>query len=156
MKPLQIKIFTPKEKKELIARLNEQFGIKDIKGIFTMRGNERLFLFQGNITINQIREIESTIPIERVGIYFGKNINGQIRLSIEGVQLLKDQITKNIFYLNDEQMKLWVKGNELNIKTGKNEFVIIKYKDDFLGTGKASAEKITNFIPKNRRLKEKS
>ena len=31
----------------------------------------------------------------------------------------------------------------------------MKYKDNFLGTGKASENKISNFIPKNRRLKEK-
>ncbi len=37
-------------------------------------------------------------------------------------------------------------------------FVVIKnsLKGDFLGTGKASAQKITNFIPKGRRLKERS
>ena len=28
----------------------------------------------------------------------------------------------------------------------------MKYKDDFLGSGKASEKKISNFIPKNRRL----
>jgi len=31
----------------------------------------------------------------------------------------------------------------------------MKYKNDFLGTGKASENKIGNFIPKNRRLKHK-
>jgi NOL1/NOP2/fmu family ribosome biogenesis protein len=31
-----------------------------------------------------------------------------------------------------------MKGRELNIKTGKKGFVVIKYKNDFLGTGKAS------------------
>ena len=35
----------------------------------------------------------------------------------------------------------------------KHGFLAMKQKDDFLGTGKASAEKIGNFIPKNRRLK---
>ena len=49
-----------------------------------------------------------------------------------------------------------MKGNELEIQTGKKGFLIIKYKNDFLGCGKASEPKITNFIPKNRRLKEKS
>ena len=83
-------------------------------------------------------------------------MDNKIRLSIEGVQLLKDQITKNIFEINDEQLELWMKGNELNIKTGKNDFLIMKHNNDFVGCGKASAEKITNFIPKNRRLREKN
>jgi len=150
-----LKIFTSKEKEKLVEQLSKQFGIKKVDGIISMRGRERLFLFQGILNEKQIHEIESTIPIERVGIYFGKDINGQIRLSIEGVHILKNQITKNIFELNEEQLDLWMKGNELNIKSGKNGFVIMKYQDNYFGTGKASEEKITNFIPKNRRLKER-
>lgn len=156
MKPPQLKIFNPREKAKLVAQLKEQFGIRNVEGIISMRGRERLFIFQGNLDEEEIRELEKTLPVERIGVYFGKDINGKIRLSIEGVQLLKDQITKNIFEMNEEQLKLWMKGNELNVKSGKEGFVIMKYKDDFLGTGKASAEKITNFIPKNRRLKERN
>lgn len=156
MKPPQLKIFTQKEKAKLVAQLKKQFGITELKGIISMRGRERLFLFQGNLDEKQIHELEKTLPVERVGIYFGKDINGQIRLSIEGVQLLKNQITKNIFEINNEKAELWMKGNELNVKSGLQGFVIIKYNEDFLGTGKASEEKITNFIPKNRRLKERS
>jgi len=151
-----MKIFTSKEKEKLVAQLNKQFGIKEIEGIFSMRGQERLFLFSGDFSIKQIREIESTLPIERVGIYFGKFMDNKVRLSIEGVHALKSQITKNIFELDDEQLDLWMKGNELNIKTGKHDFLIMKYKDNFVGCGKASAEKITNFIPKNRRLRERN
>ena len=62
---------------------------------------------------------------------------------------------KNIFELNKEQAEEWMKGRELGIKTGKRGFLVMKYKDDFLGTGKASEEKIGNFIPKSRRLKNR-
>lgn len=152
-----LKILTEKEKAEIVAQLKKQFGIKNIDGIFTMRGAERIFLFTGSFTEKQIRELESTIPVERVGIYFGKDIGGQIRLSVEGAQFLKNQITKNIFKIPDDKtLELWMKGNELNIKSEMNGFVIMKYKNDFLGCGKASAEKITNFIPKNRRLRERN
>lgn len=151
-----LKIISLKEKAELVSQLNKQFGIKNVEGIISMRGQERLFLFQGNFNEKKIHELENTIPVERVGIYFGKLIGDKIRLSMEGVHLLKEQITKNIFELNKEQTEQWMRGNELPIKTGKNDFLIMKYQDDFLGCGKASAEKITNFIPKNRRLKERN
>jgi len=150
-----LKIFSQKEKQNIVEKLKKQFGIKNVEGIFIKRGEERLFLFQGDFTQKQIQELERTIPIERVGIYFGKIIHNEIRLSIEGVHLLKNQITKNIFELNKEQAELWMKGNELEIQTGKKGFVMMKYKDNFLGCGKASELKITNFIPKNRRLREK-
>ena len=48
-----------------------------------------------------------------------------------------------------------MKGHELPIKTGKRGFLIMKHGEDFLGAGKASENKIGNFIPKNRRLKER-
>ena len=80
---------------------------------------------------------------------------GEMRLSIDGIHLLQDQITKNMFELNEEQMLEWMHGSELQIKSGEKGFLIMKYKEDFLGTGKASEEKISNFIPKNRRLRFK-
>ena len=48
-----------------------------------------------------------------------------------------------------------MKGQQLDIKTGKRGMIIMKYKENFLGTGKASEEKIGNFIPKSRRVKER-
>ena len=153
---IPLKILSKKEKEELATQLEKQFGIKNAEGIFLMRGQERIFLFQGSLTEKQIKELETAVPVERVGVYFGKNINGQIRLSIEGTQMLKNQITKNIFELDDKQIELWMKGQEVLIETGKNDFLVMKYKDNFLGCGKASEKKITNFIPKNRRLREKN
>ena len=152
----QLKILNLNQKQEIVNKLKKQFGIKDIEGIFVKRGEERLFLFQGDFTPRQIYNLERTVPIERVGVYFGKIQNEKIRLSIEGVHILKNQITKNIFELEEKQAELWMKGNELEIQTGKNDFLIMKYKDDFLGCGKASKLKIGNYVPKSRRLKNKT
>ena len=156
-----LKILNSKEKEQIENKLNEQFGIKKIPGIIVKHGEEKLFLFTGEITEKQLREIEQRIPIERIGVYFAriaedKKGETKIRLSIEGSQILKEQITKNIFELDEKQTEEWMMGRELNIKTGKRDFLIMKYKDDFLGTGKASELKISNFIPKERRLKERS
>tara|TARA_Y100000034_G_scaffold45400_1_gene55842 strand:+ start:20607 stop:21065 length:459 start_codon:yes stop_codon:yes gene_type:complete len=149
----QLKILNKNEKQEIINKLNRQFEIKNIPGIILRRGEEKLFLFSGNFNEKQIKNLERTVPIERIGVYFAKIIKDEIRLSIEGTQILKNQINKNIFELNKEQIDLWMKGQELNIKTGEKGFLVMKYKNDFLGCGKASIEKITNFIPKSRRLK---
>ncbi len=151
-----LQILNKQEKQEILTELEEQFGIKEIPGIIVKRGEERLFLFQGSFDEEKIKLLESAVPIERVGIYFAKIQEGRIRLSIDGVQLFKNQITKNIFEIDKEQAEKWMHGSELDIPTGKRDFIIIKHKNDFLGTGKASAEKVTNFIPKNRRLKFRS
>ncbi|MFH1327084.1 MAG: hypothetical protein ABIH59_03080 [archaeon] len=144
------------EKQEILNKLQKQFGISELPGILLKIGQERIFLFQGSLNEKQIKELEyNRTNIERVGIYFGKQQGNEIRLSIDGVHLLKDQISKNTFELNKEQVNTWMHGSELNLKPGKKGFVIMTNKEDFLGTGKASEEKITNFIPKSRRLKFK-
>ena len=152
-----IKILNWHEKKEIEEKLNEQFGIDEVPGKIVVHGKERLFLYSGSMDEKEIKKLEEATFIERIGIYFAKiEENKDTRLSIEGTQILKEQIKKNVFELDKNLMEQWMKGSELNIKTGMKGFVVMKYKNDFIGSGKASEEKISNFIPKNRRLKEKS
>jgi NOL1/NOP2/fmu family ribosome biogenesis protein len=94
--------------------------------------------------------------VERSGVYFAKDEERGIRLSIEGTQILKDQIKKNVVELDEVEMQTWMMGHEVRKKTGLRGFVVLKHGNDFLGTGKASEEKITNFIPKSRRLKDRT
>lgn len=150
-----LEILNKEKTKEISEKLKEQFGIESINGIFVKKGRERIFLFQGDFSPEEIKDLEEITPIERAGVYIGKYVPAEesIRLSIEGTQVFKDQINKNIFELDKEQAERWMSGQELNLKPGTRGFVIMKYENDFLGCGKASEEKITNFIPKNRRLK---
>jgi NOL1/NOP2/fmu family ribosome biogenesis protein len=157
----RLHILNINEKEQILSLLREQFGVSSIPGILVKRGAERIFLFQGSFTPKEIKELEEYTQIERVGLYFAKIFQDRqgekhIRLSIEGSQILGNQVTKNIFELDDELAQKWMQGEELNIKTGKKGFLLMKHKNDFLGTGKASEEKIGNFIPKSRRLKSKS
>ena len=151
-----IKILNEQEKHEVENKLNEQFGIEKVHGLILRTGEERLFLFSGDFSEKDIKRLERTVVIERTGIYFAKFINDKIKLSIEGTQILKSQIKKNIFELKDEkQLEEWMMGQDLPIQTGKRDFLVIKYKEDFLGCGKASEDKIGNFIPKSRRLRHR-
>ena len=153
---IPLKFLNKQEKEKLIKKLNEQFGISEIPWRIARFGKERIMIFSGDISEKDIFEFDRFARIEGIGVYFAKEQNDGIRLSIEGVHLLKDQIKKNIFELNEEQAEQWMLGNELNITTGKKGFFVMKFKDDFLGTGKISENKISNFIPKPRRLKVKS
>ena len=156
-----LKIFNEEEKKKLVETLNSQFGIKSIQGIVTMRGKERLFLYKGSLTEKQIKNLEQDIPIERVGVYFAKLMPGEgIRLSIEGSQILASQINKNTFELSDKEAEEWMYGRDILLedlkKKPKQGLLIMTHKGDFLGTGKVSENKIGNYVPKNRRLKNRS
>ena len=128
---LPIKILSKSEKKEIEKKLQDQFGIDYIPGILLQRGQERIFLYQGDFSEEQIKILEKTSQVERIGLYFCKFQNEEIRLSIEGTQILKDQIKENIFELDKEQTELWMKGNELNVSSGMNGIVVMKYKNDF-------------------------
>ena len=158
------KILNSEEKSEILKLLEKQFGITQLQGSLIKKGAERIFLYTGTLTEKQIFRLEKRINIERLGVYFGKIIENkktqtkEIRLSIEGTQLLKEKVKKNIYNIPDnETLEKWMKGQELNFEDdhGLRGFVFIKYNEEFLGTGKASEKKISNFIPKNRRLKDK-
>lgn len=154
---MRLKILNQNEKREIENQLKKQFGIKEIQGILVKKSEDRIFIFQGSFNEKAIRKMEDLrIPLERVGIYFAKRINDQLRLSIEGIHILKDQITKNIYELDEKLAEEWMMGQDLLIGTGKRELLIMKYKDDLIGCGKASESKIGNYVPKSRRLKSKS
>jgi len=150
---MNIQFLNQNEKNKITEKLKEQFGIEKIPFNLIKIGQERIMAISEKIKKEEIEKIQNIAFIEGIGVYFAKEIENEIRLSIEGTHLLKEQISKNIFELNEKQAEQWMQGNELNLSTGKKGFIIIKFNDDFLGTGKASENKIGNFIPKNRRLK---
>lgn len=152
---IPLKFFNENEKERLLRQLNQQFGIKDLPWTPARLGKERIIVFSGNISGREVLNLDRVAHIEGIGLYFAKEQIDGIRLSIEGSQLLKKQITKNIFELDEKQAEQWMLGQELNIKTDKKGFFVVKFNDDFLGTGKVSENRITNFVPKQRRLKSR-
>ena len=150
-----IKILSLHEKRKIEQQLEEQFGIKEIPGEIIAWGSERLLLFTGEAEKYELEKIIESAALEKIGVYFAKVINGELKLTIEGSQILNEQIKKNIFEIDDEQAEEWMMGRELNISTGMKGFVVVKNKENYLGCGKASEYKITNFIPKERRLKNR-
>ncbi|VVB77695.1 Ribosomal RNA small subunit methyltransferase F [uncultured archaeon] len=147
MKPL-----TSTDKKKIIEQLNKQFGITQIPQLIIQFGKEKLRLYSGNLSKEELYYLDNEIRIENIGLYFAKWENDGIRLTLDGVQLFRNQITKNILELDEKQANDWLKGNDLDIKTDYG-WKILKYKNEFIGCGKSTGERITNFMPKERRVK---
>jgi NOL1/NOP2/fmu family ribosome biogenesis protein len=145
-------ILTSKEKKKLIEQLNNQFGIEKIEYPIIKFGNDRFRIFTGELSKDILDALQKELRIETAGLYFAKQEKDGLRLTIDGILLLKNQIAKNIIELDQKQTLEWLKGQELYIKYS-NCFVILKHDNDFLGCGKSTGKKITNFVPKERRLK---
>ncbi len=147
MKPL-----TSSDKKKILEQLNKQFGIKELPYLLIQFGKEKLRIYTGNLSKEELYHLDNEARIETIGLYFAKWENNELRLTLDGVQFLKSQITKNILELNDKQADEWLKGNDLDIKT-ETGWKILKYDNEFLGCGKSTGEKISNFVPKERRIK---
>ena len=93
-------------------------------------------------------------------------------MSIDAVQILKP--SKRIIDLGVEEMREWLRGINILIrrkegdkekegeKEGversnlKNGFYVVRFKKIFLGMGKYSNGVLHNYLPKSRRVKEKS
>ena len=146
-----MKILYSTEKKKILKQLNEQFGITALPYLLVQFGKGKIKAYSGNLSTEELRVLDKNINIENIGLYF-LNINEGIRLTFDGISLFKNQITKNILELNNSQTEEWMKGNDLMINTNKG-FVVLKNNNEFIGCGKSTGEKITNFVPKERRIK---
>lgn len=147
-----MKIIRSTPKKKILAQLNEQFGITKLPYLLLRFGKEKLRAYSGNLSAEELNKLDSELRIENIGLYFVKEQIDGLRLTFDGIQLFKNQITKNILDLNDKQANEWLRGQDLNIQTDR-AFKILKHKNEFIGCGKSTGERITNFVPKERRIK---
>jgi len=138
-----------KDKKLLIKNLEEQFGfLGKLNYSFFVNSNKRVFILNPNVDIDF-----SKIHVNSLGLYFA-NIEKELRLSIEGSQLIGPHSTKNILELNETKLKSWISGKDITTQEEFSGFVLIKHNNDFYGTGKYKDNKILNYIPKERRIKD--
>jgi len=147
-----MKVILSSQKKKIIQQLNEQYGISELPYLLIKFGREKIRLYSGNLSTEELNVLDANLRIENIGLYFAKEQIDGIRLTLDGIQVVKDQITKNILELDDKQAEEWLRGNDLLIKSD-NAFKILKHKNEFIGCGKSTGERITNFVPKERRIK---
>ena len=146
-----MKILSSSQKKKIINNLNEQYGITFLPYLLIKFGKEKIRLYSGNLSKNELINLDRNLRIENIGIYFAKEQPDGIRLTIDSVNLIN--INKNILEINNDESEKWLKGYDLAINTSKG-FKILKNNDDFIGCGKSTGQKISNFVPKERRVKD--
>ncbi len=144
------KVLDRKDKKRFLELLKEQFDFEDkLDYIFLINNKNKVFIVNkeiASIDLNKIR-------INSIGLYIAEFTNDEVRLSIEGSQIIGPNSKKNIIELDDKEAREWLKGKDIVKETGAQGFVIMKHKNDFLGSGKVTLTKgILNFVPKTRRL----
>jgi len=103
----------------------------------------------------------SSLSANSVGMYFGKlKRNNKINLSTEGCQMVGKEAKKNVAVVDKDSAERFLRGNDvIPIEAAKCEnqnFVILKCGEDFLGSSLFVDGKISNILPKSRRLLDKS
>jgi len=168
---MKIQILDKTKKKKFIA-LVSGLGVKKFPYLLIKTGKEKVRAFSGSLSSEEISIIWRLLPIEGIGLYFGKELldirTGQkdARLSTDALHVLKEQINENIIVLDKAQEKEWFKGKNIDLTKEQQEryknlknFVAVKSSDkygDFIGTGKLSHDKqmLSCFLPKERRVRE--
>ncbi len=147
---MKIKVLSQKKKSALLNYLNSVYELR-LEGFVLLEQGEKIFIMNENAF-----KIAKKLNIKNacmVGFYFGKMEKSGFRLSFDATQLFANQIKGNIIELNESEAKDWLFG--LNIKVNNiNGYFVLKYKDDFVGCGFAKNGNITNFVPKERRIKK--
>jgi len=151
---MKIQFIKSKEKKEIIERLEKQFGITDLPYLLIESGKEKLRAFSGHLSKEEILELGNLVNIELMGFYLGKLEAQGLRLSFDAPIILRDQVKNNIVEINQEQFDLWIRGSDLEIPAVYG-MVLIKFGSDFVGCGISNEKKIFNYVPKDKRLKNK-
>jgi len=144
-----LKILNKKETKEILNLIDNQWNA-DIKLDYAFLTNNKGKVYLANKDIFALEL--SDLRINSLGLYFAEVKGKEIRLSIEGSQLIGPKAKKNVVELDNNETKKWLRGEDIEKECEGNGFLIIKNNNDYLGSGKYKEKKILNFVPKTRRL----
>lgn len=151
-----------KTKKRKFTEKVEYLGIEKIHGLLIRTGTERVRTFSGSLSVDEIIRLYSEMRIEGIGLYLGKEQGDEVRLSLDALHMLKNQITKNVIEISELQEKEWFLGHDIHLSEEQKQeykefvgFVAVKAGIDFIGTGKIYSDKsaVSNFLPKERRVR---
>ncbi len=143
-----MRFLNQKQIKEIYRMIEKQFGFKPVMDyLFIMSKDDRIYIANNDLNIDL-----SMLNVNSIGLYFGRIIHNEFKLTIEGTQLLGKYAKKNVIELTDKEVMDWMHGFNIDKESSHEGFVIIKHNDDFLGCGKHKNNKIFNLVPKERRI----
>ena len=140
------------ERIEIEERLTKDFGIKlPLQHQFIQQARDKIRIFTGNIGMQDLIRLSKILTIDAIGLYFAFVKEKEFRLSYDA-SILYGQNSKKVIELNENEARAWLKGQDLENRWKKQGYFLIKYNNNILGCGKATQEKLMNFVPKERRV----
>lgn len=147
----KFEVLNSKSAKEVSNLLRQQWGYEEKPDCGFLRKENDIFLITKDIGKIDL----GALNVNSIGLYFGELRHEQLRLSIEGSQIVGKKAKKNVAEIGGTQLKRWLSGEDLEA-TGTscedNSYAIIKHGSDFFGCGRIKEGKLLNFVPKARRL----
>ncbi|MEM5836132.1 MAG: hypothetical protein QW040_04100 [Candidatus Aenigmatarchaeota archaeon] len=151
---MQVKEMSEEEIEHLENLLEKNYGVEiDFEGKLFKTSVEKIW-----IASKEVFELDSSkLRVNALGLYLGKlKRNEKIQLSVEGAQLVGEKAKKNIAIINEENLEKYLQGFDFSahklINCEKNNFVLLKFREDFVGTGILRENYIENILPKARRI----
>jgi len=139
---------------DIIAMIEDEFGVE--RKVLERMGLELDIRKNGRIYARSI-QCSSVLcdKLRKVGgykqvFYFGKLEKDGFRPSMDACALLGPFATKNILEIGDEDVVRWLQGQD--IEGDAVGYVIIRWRNFFVGCGKGNGKVIRNFVPKSRRI----
>jgi NOL1/NOP2/fmu family ribosome biogenesis protein len=146
-----MELLNNRESKKILHLFEEQWGctLNDLLSTYSLAltGKDKVYLFN-----REIHRIHLDVTINSIGLYIANMKGTQIRLTIEGAQLIGPVATKNIVEISAQEAQVWIRGNDLPKQGSWTGFVIIKQGSDYLGCGHFKEGVIANYVPKTRRI----
>jgi NOL1/NOP2/fmu family ribosome biogenesis protein len=152
-----LKILNTREVKEIIKKLEEYYAcnLKPFQKQYAFLKNPHNHIFVVHRDVEKI-DFES-LRINTMGLYFAEiNKYSEVRLTIEGSQLIGPLAKKNTLELTEEQVREYFQGHEIEmeIETDQQPIFLLHYKKDFFGAAKYKNGTLLNYLPKIHRTQE--
>ena len=102
-----------KDYKEIAKKINEQWDADFSFADFVIKSaKDKIYIISRDLEKIDYKNYN----IEQAGLYIAHiNDRNEIRLSIEGSQIIGPKATKNVVEINEEQTKQWLKREDFEI-----------------------------------------
>src|SRR3989344_5909548 len=97
---MTIEFIKSSEKKEIVEKLNDKYGIEKLNFLLLRFGKERIRGFSGGLSKDELVALSREVRIESVGIYLIADEDRELRLSFDAPTILNP--TKNILEISDD------------------------------------------------------
>ncbi len=147
----RVNFLNAKEAREIAKTINDQWDADFSFEDFVVRSTkDKIYIVTRDLEKIDFQQYN----IEQFGLYVAHiNDRGEIRLSIEGSQIIGPKAKKNVVEIGN-LAKLWMGGQDIPFKTDCNGVVIVKHNDDYLGCGKVVTKEVSVFDEEGKEHKE--